>query len=44
VVVGTSTAGMAGREGEVMRKLMVYTFLILLLASLLTVMILWGFP
>ena len=44
VVVGTSTAGMAGREGEVMRKLMVYTFLILLLASLLTVMILWVFP
>ena len=44
VVVGTSTAGMAGREGEVMRKLIVYTFLILLLASLLTVMILWVFP
>jgi len=44
VVVGTSTAGMAGREGEVMRKLIGYTALILLLASLLTVMILWVFP
>ena len=44
VVVGTSTAGMAGREGEVMRKLIIYTVLILLLASLLTVMILWIYP
>ena len=44
IVVGTSTAGMAGREGEVMRKLIGYTVLILLLASLLTVMILWIFP
>jgi lactate permease len=44
IVVGTSTAGMSGREGEVMRRLIPYTFLILLLASLLTVMILWVFP
>lgn len=44
VVVGTSTAGMSGREGEVMRKLIVYTVVILLLASLLTVMILWISP
>jgi L-lactate permease len=35
VVVGASTAGMAGREGEVMRKLIVYTVLLVLLISLL---------
>jgi lactate permease len=36
VVVGASTAGMAGREGDVMRKLLVYTSLLVLLISLLT--------
>ena len=36
VVVGASTAGMAGREGEVMRKLLVYTGLSVLLISVLT--------
>jgi lactate permease len=37
VVVGASTAGMAGREGEVMRKLLLYTGLLVLLISLLAV-------
>jgi lactate permease len=37
VVVGASTAGMAGREGDVLRKLLVYTCLLVLLISLLTV-------
>jgi L-lactate permease len=36
VVVGASTAGMAGREGYVMRKLFVYVALLLLLVSLMT--------
>jgi len=36
VVVGASTAGMAGREGEVMRKLLVYSGLSVLLVSILT--------
>jgi lactate permease len=36
VVVGASTAGMAGKEGEVMRKLLPYIGLLLLLISLLT--------
>ena len=36
VVVGASTAGMVGREGEVMRSLLVYTSLLILLISLLT--------
>jgi lactate permease len=36
VVVGSSTAGMAGKEGDVMRKLMVYVGLMLILVSLLT--------
>jgi lactate permease len=36
IVVGASTAGMAGREGEVMRKLLVYTGLSVLLISALT--------
>jgi len=35
VVVGASTAGMAGREGEVMRGLLVYIGLLVLLVSLL---------
>ena len=36
VVVGASTAGMAGREGEVMRQLLVYTIPLVLLTSLFT--------
>ncbi len=36
VVVGASTAGMAGREGDVMRKLIIYTGSLVLLVSLLT--------
>ncbi len=41
VVVGASTAGMAGREGEVMRKLVVYTGLLVFLVSVLTVVGVW---
>jgi lactate permease len=37
IVVGASTGGMAGREGEVMRKMLVYTGLLILLISLLAV-------
>ena len=37
VVVGASTAGMAGREGEVMRKMLLYTGLLVLLVSVLAV-------
>jgi lactate permease len=36
VVVGASTAGMAGKEGDVLRKLLVYTGLLVLLVSILT--------
>jgi len=36
VVVGASTAGMAGKEGDVLRKLLVYTGLLVLLVSVLT--------
>jgi len=41
VVVGASTAGMAGREGEVMRKLFVYTGILVGLISLFTVIGVW---
>jgi lactate permease len=41
VVVGASTAGMAGKEGEVMRKLAIYAFLLLLLISLLSAVSIW---
>ena len=37
IVVGASTGGMAGREGEVMRKMLVYTGLLIALMSLLAV-------
>ena len=37
VVVGASTAGMAGHEGDVMRKLLVYVGSLLILISLITV-------
>ena len=36
IVVGASTAGMAGKEGDVMRQLLVYTGLLVLLISGLT--------
>jgi lactate permease len=36
VVVGASTAGMAGREGEVMRVLISYTAILVILISILT--------
>jgi lactate permease len=41
VVVGASTAGMEGREGEVMRKLLVYGGTLVVLISLLTVLGIW---
>jgi len=41
VVVGASTAGMAGREGDVMRKLMAYTGLLVILVSILTLVSVW---
>jgi len=41
VVVGASTAGMAGREGEVMRKLLIYTGILIIFVSLLTIAALW---
>jgi lactate permease len=36
IAMGASTAGMAGREGDVMRKLIIYTGMLVLLVSLLT--------
>jgi lactate permease len=36
VVVGASTAGMAGQEGDIMRKILLYTGSLVLLISLLT--------
>ena len=36
IVVGTSTADLAGREGEVMRKMLPYIIVLVLLISLLT--------
>ncbi len=41
VVVGASTAGMAGKEGDVMRSLLVYTGLLVLLVSALTLIGVW---
>lgn len=41
VVVGASTAGMAGKEGEVMRQLLVYTGLLVFLISLLALAAIW---
>jgi len=35
VVVGASTAGMSGKEGEIMRKLAIYTTLLVILISIL---------
>ncbi len=41
VVVGASTAGMAGKEGDVMRCLIVYAGLLVLLISILTMIAVW---
>jgi lactate permease len=41
VVVGTSTADLAGKEGEVMRKLLPYVVILILLISLLTAVSIW---
>lgn len=41
VVVGTSTADLAGREGEVMRKMLPYIVVLVLLISLLTAIGVW---
>jgi lactate permease len=41
VVVGASTAGMAGSEGDVMRKLIVYTTSLLAIISLLAMLGIW---
>ena len=41
VVVGASTAGMAGKEGDVMRRLAIYTGVLVLLIGLLTVIGIW---
>jgi lactate permease len=41
VVVGASTGGMEGREGEVMRKMFVYTGILILFMSIVTILFLW---
>jgi lactate permease len=41
VVVGASTGGMEGREGEVMRKMLVYTGLLVSLISVLAALGIW---
>ena len=41
VVVGTSTADLAGREGEVMRKMLPYVIVLILLISLLSALSVW---
>ncbi len=43
VVVGASTGGMEGREGEVMRKMLGYTGILVLLISLLAILGAWLF-
>jgi lactate permease len=42
VVVGTSTVDLAGREGEVMRKMLPYIIVLVLLTSLLTGLGVWA--
>ncbi len=42
IVVGTSTADLAGREGEVMRKMLPYIIVLVLLTSLLTALGVWA--
>lgn len=44
VVVGASTAGMAGREGEVMRKMVVYTGALILSISIMAIIAVLVFP
>jgi len=41
IVVGASTAGMAGREGDVLRKLLVYTAVLLVIISILAMLSVW---
>lgn len=41
VVVGASTAGMAGKEGEVLRALVMYTVVLIGLIMLLTALFIW---
>jgi lactate permease len=41
VVVGASTTGMEGREGEIMRSLLVYSLVLVLFISLLTAFSIW---
>jgi len=41
IVVGTSTADLAGREGEVMRKMLPYIIVLVVLVSLLTAIGAW---
>jgi lactate permease len=36
IVVGTSTAGMAGKEGEVLRKLAIYVAILVLVIGVYT--------
>lgn len=43
VVVGASTAGMEGREGEVMRKMLVYTGILVMMMSILGAIGIWLF-
>jgi lactate permease len=43
VVVGASTGGMEGREGEVMRKMLGYTGILVLLISLMAILGVWLF-
>lgn len=44
IVVGTSTADLAGREGEVMRKMLPYIIILVLLTSVLTAAGIWLKP
>lgn len=47
VVVGASTAGLAGREGDILRKLIGYTCVLVLFVSLLAMLgawLGWGSP
>jgi lactate permease len=41
IVVGASTAGMAGKEGDVLRKLLIYTGLLLVFISILAMLSVW---
>ncbi len=41
IVVGASTAGMAGREGDVLRKLLAYTIVLLALISIFAMLSIW---